>query len=119
MNSIVFTPDEILGFSSFFSFLLGGIFIILFSQISVKYMKKRVYEDEGVSVSSWEGGIGIVLINLAMAVVFEKLADHPLFPDNKYARKYARKLDYFFALMILILMGFALVGMTVMYFVYL
>ena len=96
--------------------LLWGIFIIIFSIISIRYLRQKVNDEEGVIVSSWEGGLGVVLINLAMALVFKRLADHPLFPDNKYAVKYARKIDYFFALMLVIMMMISFSGLAALYF---
>ncbi|WP_018694577.1 hypothetical protein [Algicola sagamiensis] len=81
----------------------------------MSYIKKKIQSEESESISNRDGGMGIIMFGLAMAVIFDKLAAHPMFPNNKYAKKYARKIDYFFALMILILLSISFFGMTVFY----
>ncbi|GAA0355877.1 hypothetical protein GCM10009092_20170 [Bowmanella denitrificans] len=92
MDNSLFASTEMILLLIAFSFaFVSFISVLLFTNITLKYIESKMAE-EGKKPPEWDKGIGARIIIYASAIVWKSHAKTPL-ADGETVRKYARPID--------------------------
>jgi len=99
-----------------FFFLLWGISVLLFGQVTVKYIEGKLLT-EGIEQPVWDKGLGARFIAYAMIIVLKKPKPHSLVDDEGTLR-YARKKDWYLSVFFIVTFLLFMFLSVMSYFVY-
>ena len=96
---------------------ISAISLFCFSRISVKYIESEMAK-AGKLPPEWDKGIGARLPAYALIILFPNINRHASLVDVESTKRYARKIDWYLALLFELSFGILIIIMAVAYFLY-